>query len=211
MSNINPVPVQPTDPATTELPTYLTPDTLVAYCDSRLMGLDSQMQSIFNQQQESAATTQSLSNLASQLNDLPAPNTASPPTVTMTMAQWKQIDGAYYQSIDELSSASGTPGQEYVNGVQTALGGQLEQDRSSLFQNSSFYANGTVCVPASTITNISQNLKTYTSNLNSDSQMQMINLQSMMSQQQTAVELSTNLLESMSQTNQAIASNCKAT
>jgi len=39
----------------------------------------------------------------------------------------------------------------------------------------------------------------------------MINLQSMMSQQQTAVELSTNLLESMSQTNQAIASNCKAT
>jgi hypothetical protein len=40
--------------------------------------------------------------------------------------------------------------------------------------------------------------------------MQMINLQSMMSQQQTAVELSTNLLQTLSQTDQNIVSNLKA-
>jgi hypothetical protein len=202
--------VQPANPTTTDLPTYLTPDSLVAYCDSRLSSLDTQMQSIFNEQQQNATTTESLDNLATKLNDLPAPNTASPPTITMSLAQYQAVVGGYYQSIDQLSTTNGTPGQEFTNGVQTALGAELEQDRESIHQNSTFYTDGTVTVTASTITNVSQNLKTYTSNLNSDSQTQMINLQSMMSQQQTAVELSTNLLQTMSQTAQNTVSNMKA-
>ena len=70
-------------------------------------------------------------------------------------------------------------------------------------------ASGTYTIPASVVTNITQNLKTYTSSLNSDAEMQMINLQSLMSSRQTAVELSTNILQALSTTDESIVSNLK--
>jgi hypothetical protein len=211
MSNVQPV--QPAAPTTVEPPTFLTPESLVTYCDTRLSSLDSQMQAIFNQQQASANTETALSNLASELNDLPQPSSSSGsnPTVQVTVEQCDNIEAAYSAAIQAA-------------GPSTSLGQQLSADEStfakaygqtspngpsvSLFANKS-NANDTYPITASTITNLSQNLKTYSSDLNSDSQMQMINLQSMMSQQQTAVELSTNLLESMSQTTSAIVANYK--
>jgi len=184
---------------------------LVAYCDSRLSSLDTQMQQIFTQQQTSAATTQNLDNIATLLNDLPQPTgTSSNPTVHISDAQLRQIYAAYDTAIDDLCPTDGTPAQMWSVGEKTPLGTQLYNDVNALrisIQSGSVSSGWTL--PESSITNCSQNLKTYTSNLSSDSQMQMINLQSLMSDEQTAVELSTNMMQTMSSTAESITANLK--
>jgi|HubBroStandDraft_2_1064218.scaffolds.fasta_scaffold96279_2 hypothetical protein len=206
--------VQPAAPTTAEPPTFLTPESLVTYCDTRVSSLDLQMQEIFNQQQANANTETALSNLASELNDLPQPSSSSGsnPTIQVTVEQFQNLEAAYGAAI-QAAGPSTTLGQQLFadeNTLAKAYGQTSPNGPSvSLFATKS-NENDTYSISESTITNLSQNLKTYSSNLDSDSQMQMINLQSMMSQQQTAVELSTNLLQTSSQTTLSIASNCKA-
>jgi hypothetical protein len=217
----SPLPSDPTDPA------GMSPEALMAYCSTRLSSLDTQMQQILNQQTQSAATIDDLNNISGLLNDLPAPSTGSPPTITVTAAQYNQIVQAYKSSISDLSSTNGTPTQMYANGVATSLGAQLSTDSTSFSSNATPQftmaslpavvgnptttptSPGTYEIPASVVTNITQNLKTYTSSLNSDAEMQMINLQSLMSSRQTAVELSTNIMQDLATTAQGIVSNFK--
>src|SRR5580698_49133 len=119
MSTVSPV--QSAAPATAELPTYLTPDALITYCDTRLSSLDAQMQTIFNQQEQSAATETALSNLASELNDLPQPSSSSGsnPTIAVTVEQFNNLEGAYNAAIAAA-------------GPTTALGQQLSTDLGTL-------------------------------------------------------------------------------
>ncbi len=184
---------------------------LVAYCDSRLSSLDTQMQQIFTQQQTSAATTQNLDNIATLLNDLPQASGSSStnPTIHISDAQLRQIYAAYDTAIDDLSSTNGTAAQMWSVGEKTALGTQLYTDVNALRLDLSGSPSTGWTLHESTITNLSQNLKQYTSNLSSNSQMQMINLQSLMSDEQTAVELSTNMMQTLSSTAQSISANFK--
>jgi hypothetical protein len=192
----------PTDPA------GMTPDSLMAFCSTRLSSLDTQMQEIFNQQTQSAATINDLNNISSDLNDLPAPS-SSGTTITMSAAQYSQIVHDYDVAIDDLSPTNASPSSMHAAGNQTALGQELQTDHDSFIANCTFNSSGTVDVPASNVTNMTQNIKTYTSSLNSDAEMQMINLQSLMSSRQTAVELSTNMMETLASTDESIASNLK--
>jgi hypothetical protein len=190
-------------PTNAGLPEYLTPESLVAYCDSRLTSLDAQMQTIFNQQQTNASTETALSNLASALNDLPQPSGTNT-TVKVPLDQMGALEVTYQQAIAAA-------------GPNTSLGQSLQKDLDAVTNaygpgSSEFYVRGhnpSEPISVSVLNNASQNVKTYASNLNSDSQVSMIDLQSMMSQQQTAVELSTNLLQTYSQTTSDIASNMK--
>lgn len=205
--------VQPVNATLTSDPTEassLSPASLMAYCSTRLSSLDTQMQEIFNQQTASAATINDLNGVSSLLNDLPAPSTGTPPKITMSAAQYNQIVQAYKTAISDLSPTNGSPSTMYANGAKTPLGQELEVDQQSFSSNSSVDSSGNYEVPASVVTNVTQNLKTYTSSLNSDAEMQMINLQSLMSSRQTAVELATNMMETMSSTDLAIASNLKS-
>ena len=207
MPNVEPVNATLTSDPTA--PAALSPESLIAYCSTRLSSLDTQMQEIFNQQTSSAATINSLNGISNLLNDLPAPSTGSPPKITMSAAQYKQLALAYDTAIENLSPTSGTPSQMYKNGVKTPLGHELAVDHDSFSSNIAQDSSGKYEIAASVITNLTQNLKTYNSSLNSDAEMQMINLQSLMSSRQTAVELSTNMLETMSSTDLSIASNLK--
>jgi hypothetical protein len=210
MSTVSPV--QSVAPTPDDLPTYLTPDSLLTYCDTRLSSLDAQMQTIFNQQEQSAATETALSNLASELNDLPQPSSSSGsnPTIQVTVEQFNNVEGAYNAAIAAAGPTTAL-GQQLSTDLGTLAKGYVDSngDAISLFETPA-NENQTYSISDSIVTNLSQNVKTYASDLSSDSQMQMINLQSLMSQQQTAIELSTNLLETLSQTNQNIVSNLKA-
>jgi hypothetical protein len=209
-------------------PAGMSPESLMAYCSTRLSSLDTQMQQIFNQQTQSAATINDLNNISGLLNDLPAASTGTPPTITMSKAQYEQLVAAYSNAVSDLSPTDGTASAMYGNGAATPLGKELVTDSTSFTSSatadplslggssgstglSGFGANasGTYTIPASVVTNITQNLKTYTSSLNSDAEMQMINLQSLMSSRQTAVELSTNILQALSTTDESIVSNLK--
>ena len=206
--------VQPVNTALTSDPqaaTGLSPDALVAYCDTRLSDLDTQMQAIFAQQTQSAASIQNLDGIASLLNELPQPGSKSGtnPTIHISDAQLRQIFSAYDTAIDDLSSTKGTPAQMWSSGEKTTLGTELYQDVNAFRLACKGSVSSGWTLPESVVTNLSQNLKTYTSNLNSDSEMQMINLQSLMSSRQTAVELSTNMMQTLGSTGLAIVANLK--
>jgi hypothetical protein len=170
--------------------TNLSPDSLMAYCESRLNSLDTQMTGIFASQQKNATTTQDLNALASSLNDLPAVNPApTPPTTTVSGPDYQAIVNQYNTAIDDA-------------GKGTTLGNELGEDLKSFQAGVSKGA-----IPSDTVASLSQNLKNDTSSLNSDSEMTMINLQSLMTQRQTAVQLTTNLVQSLGEQTGDIAKN----
>jgi hypothetical protein len=197
-------------PESPGLPGMMSAESLVAYCECRLDSLGSQMQRIFNQQQINANATSAIDNVASDLNDLPPPNTDSPPTVSITGDKAAEIQADYQAAINAAN----------VNGP-TQLGQQLEHDLETFQSNFtgspvtgpcslSFGGQGTsYSVNSTAISGLSNSLKTYASNLNSSSQDQMIQLQSFIQDQQTVVQMSTNFLNSVGQEGQNIAANCK--
>jgi hypothetical protein len=202
------------------LPEFLTPQSLVAYCDCRLTSLDSQMQQIFNQQQTNASATTAINQVASDLDDLPGPSSGSNPTIPITGVEAGKIQ-ADYQAAIKAAATGGSGSAQLVSSLkqdlvtfQNACDPGIETAANHDDVNVDFTCDGhsgdTYNVSSNTISGLTQNLKTDGSDLNNDSQMTMINLQSLMSQQQTAVELSTNLLQTESQTAQNIASNLKA-
>ena len=93
------------------LPTVnLSPDALMAYCQSRLHSLDSQMSAIFAKQQGNATLTQDVNNIASMLNDLPlaAGSSDSNPTMSGANGAGQRICAAYAQaSKDALAEEIG--------------------------------------------------------------------------------------------------------
>jgi hypothetical protein len=95
------------------------------------------------------------------------------------------IKAAYTKAIDE------------VGGPNTALGKQLVEDRDSISQNGT-EKNGMESLINAT--------KSHASKLNSDAEIDMIHLQSLMSQRQTAIQLTTNIVQSLNdQANKIVA------
>jgi hypothetical protein len=202
-------------PENAGLPETMSAEALVAYCESRLDSLDSQMQSIFNNQQTNAAATSAIDNVASDLNDLPPPATgdsSTDPSITITAAQASQIQGAYEQAITAADSSGPTAlGQQLQNDLETfqsqVTGKAVTSAGTFDFGTST---TKTYSVESQAVSQLSSSLKTYASNLNSDAQDQMIQLQSFIQDQQTVIEMSTNFLQSLGQEGQNIAANFKA-
>ncbi len=178
------------DPAPSSVPTtvYLSPDALMAYCQSRLNSLDTQMSQIMAQQQTNQSATSAIDSVASLLNDLPAPNSKTPPTVPVSQSDYKAIVSAY-------AAAAGSCPQ---------LAASLQNDLKSLAHDAGKSHDN---LSSDLLTQLEQNLKNDASNLNSNSEMIMINLQSLMSQRQTAVQLTTNLVQSVGDQASSIAKN----
>jgi hypothetical protein len=176
--------------------TSLSPDALMSYCEARLNSLDTQMSNIFTSQQKNATSTQDLNNIADSLSNLQAVTPATnPATATVSKADFEAIVNHYETAIDDAGKGS-------------ALGVQLQGDLVT-FQNaaSSALKSGGGTMSADSVGQLSGNLKNDTANLNSDSEMTMINLQSLMSQRQTAVQLTTNLVQSLGDQSSDIAKN----
>jgi len=167
----------------------LSPEGLMAYCQSRLQSLDGQMTGIFSSQQTNAKVTQDLNAIASQLSALPSPSSSSSTSITISAANAAAIEAAYTRAINDAGPTSSI-GEQLTTDLGTfqtaAQGGTISTDKASL---------------------LTQNLKNYTGDLNSDSELTMINLQSLMSQRQTAVQLTTNLVQSLGQQTSDIAKN----
>ncbi len=167
----------------------LTPDTLMAYCQSRLSSLDSQMQSTFAQQEKSNALTSAINDLAGAMdqntngiNDPPGSNLMS-----------DQDFGNLKQKFEDLIQKAGGPDSPIGKQIANALG--------------TLTAGNDTAVSASEITNIGETLKQAASDVNSGAELNMINLQSLMSQRQTAIQLTTNLVQSLGDQMNKVADN----
>jgi hypothetical protein len=177
-------------PSSTQFATSLSPEALMAYCESRLQSLDDQMNGIFQTQTANAATTQDVNHISSLMNDLPPPSpTDTSGNVTVSSQDKANIDSAYATAIN---SVQGNP----------TLRASLVTDQAAFDSDA-----GSGTLTADQMTNLTGNLKNDAAGLNSDSEMTMITLQSLMSQRQTAVQLTTNLVQSLGDQQSSIAKN----
>lgn len=188
---------------------YLTPDALLAYCQSRLQSIDSQAQEAF-QGQQVLNQEQSLIAQAQQFLQSDANGTTSKSEcikieqgIEDLINQIKAIDphSPEIAKLEQLhDNIMGTGSGPYTDsagkshGYLTAGGPTTRKDEDSDISEGEMQG-------------FINDLQGISSDFNSSAELQMIQLQSLMSQRQTAIQLTTNLVQSLGDQLNKIADN----
>ena len=184
---------------------YLTPDALMAYCETRLRGLDDQMQNAFAEQQKSNSIQQMLSSLQGL-------SVLSPPEQNLDLSmkgktQWPnnktdfdKVQGAYDAIEKQIQQLD--PRDPMVAKLTTIAQSLGYKDKSGVF-----HAASTSITPQQWNTEITQALSDTAKDLSSNSELSMIALQSLMSQRQEAIQMCTNLVQALGDQCNKIAEN----
>lgn len=160
----------------------LTPETLIAYCASKMRGIDTQIQQCFAKQQARNAKSQVLSDLQSKLSNYKIGFQNNPEArkdIEMALAKAK----AAFVDDPALS--------EQLDKVSTSFNATMNDDWAS---------EGEVTGWMNSVQSIQQGI-------NQDGELEMLQMQSMMSQRQQSVQLCTNMIQGLGQTSQAVAAN----
>ena len=166
------------------LGTGLTPDALMAYCQSRLDSIDSQVQSSFDQQNKNASEISQIQDVA---NTFKTYSTANQSGANLADMQKRLTDLVnQIQGTDPNSAA--LPG---LKDTLAQLNSTAQDDLVVTTETEGF----------------AQNITDSANDLNSGSELQMVQLQSLMSQRQTAISLTTNLVQSLGDQENKIADN----
>jgi hypothetical protein len=183
-------------------PAMLTPDALMAYCENRVGSLDSQIQTIFAQQQQSSDLIKTIDTVANDVS-VAGQNGVDGKTPGQLAALEQEI-------VNAINQAGGlnTPTGAELNGALksldptcTAVQSDPSTPASVVLQSSGASADaGQVAAAVKGLQNAAQDV-------NSGAELSMIQLQSLMSERQTAIQLTTNLVQSLGQQMNAIASN----
>jgi hypothetical protein len=212
---------------------YLTPDALMSYCASRLRGIDTQVQAAFQQQEsgnkdaQKLAALESSSALSVPTGDLDL-NTEG--GYLAAYDAWSQIN----QTIPTLSDPTT---KAALQKVADTLQGQLtcaydgltgsttfgpafgcNADIESFFNDGKFVdaagttikktgSAGVTISPGQFQSEVTDAIKGVQSDLSSNAELSMINLQSLMAQRQEAIQVCTNLVQSMGQSTLQVAAN----
>jgi polyhydroxyalkanoate synthesis regulator phasin len=228
--------IQNVSKAKITLPTYdltaaLTPEALMTYCSTRLRGLDEQVNVAFHKQEVANADSKVLSSLASSLNTpsgdtdlacgggvecalveankmLDAAKQIGDPAVRQ-----KLIDGAN-AIIDRAASVTDARfwGTGATYDIKKALADgrsphEIKEAIDSTAQNVSTHTvDGKISAPEWK-TMSSDMVQNISKDMNSSTELSMINLQSLMSQRQSSVQLITNMVQSLGDQLNKIASN----
>jgi hypothetical protein len=173
----------------------MTPDALMAYCSSRLKGIDDQMYAQFDKQQ-------AYRNVSAALNKLQAKY--SEQASNGQGVDWYKGDHAKtYGEIEDdwnaVMAALPTDSPE-----RAAL--QAQRDK---YNDSEVAGNGPEqhqwTFSAQQCTDMATSLGDVSKNISSGAELDMINLQSIMSQRQTAIQLCTNLVSALDESQKATA------
>ncbi|HMI88321.1 MAG TPA: hypothetical protein VK550_29765 [Polyangiaceae bacterium] len=157
---------------------YLTPDAMLVYCQSRLTGINTQCREIMTRQDKNAKAQAALGDLLSALYN-------HQDGYEKDTGVQQKLAEAYDRAIEAV-------------GRDTPLAAQLTKDR-----NQWLTAGGDNKEEMGSLINATKN---HQSELNSDAEIDMIRLQSLMSQRQTAIQLTTNIVQSLNdQANKIVA------
>jgi hypothetical protein len=204
------------DQVDADLSSCISPDALMAYCESRMNGIDTQIKSTFDQQQK---TNEEQQVLGDALQTLQAFGDGTLDSTTLQQNanadQCKQMELAIESAIQKIRdidpTSSAIPQLEALHDKLMGTGtGPFPDGNGNV--HGYYDPNYTKSPPDGGHTeqdsNISpeemkgfiDDLNNINSGLSSNSELQMINLQSLMSQRQTAVELTTNLIQTLDDT-----------
>jgi hypothetical protein len=192
-----------TAPETEATTTYLTPDALLVYCQAQLGNIDGQINNIMQSAQNANYDQQDLTSVQAALSQYADGCNAS-------QAQ---------SLVDTLNKALTTiegrdPGSPAVGAIQSMLstiqGASTPDPATAAALQFVKQMGGTVSIQALSseqVKGLSDTLSSATSTMNSSQEMTMISIQSLMSQRQTAVELTTNMMQTLDDTAEKIVSN----
>jgi hypothetical protein len=166
--------------AATTFREHLTPDALMTYLSTRLDGLDTQINAIFNRQQHTQAIQKALTNLRTAL------------------AQMKP-DGTAPKTISDIQVAL-----RHLTDVDSDLGNAV---RNQLNQDGYAFADGNENCSPEELKATMNYLDGVGKDADSSGQLDMIRLQSIMSARQTAIQLATNLVSALGESTKSIVSN----
>jgi hypothetical protein len=194
-------------------PVFLTPEALMEYCETRLGGIDSQIQAAIAQQHSVNGEQSQIQGLLTDLSNDSAAATngvMNNPAECQNLAQEFENVITSIQARDPNSPALAQ--LEKIHDAIMATGTGPYTDSSGVFHG--YYSGGdpsalpTGTVPPSNVradtdgtigtdefTNFTNALTDVNSSLSSGAEIQMINIQSLMSQRTTAIQLTTNILQ----------------
>jgi len=187
---------------------YLTPDALLAYCQARLDSIDGQVEGSMAEQQlrngESSAIQTALQKLQQYTSGVNNDSGACTATETSLYNLIKSI-GATDPGCPELGKLTQTYNDLVYSGTgATAALPYIDEASYAPVPNG---PEGDNTLGSSEMQTFISNLQGCASDLNSGSELQMIQLQSLMSQRQTAIQLTTNLVQSLGDQAEKIAEN----
>jgi hypothetical protein len=165
----------------------LSPDALMSYCAMRLRNLDDQVAVAFKKQQAANANSQQLSELMDRLNWVGGPIDGTKDEGKQTL---KNVAGTYYYYAQHVSD----PALAKKLADKGKFFEDLATNGGSLDQNM-YKSNGADFVGS------------LQKDLNAGTELSMINLQSIMSQRQSAVQLVTNMVQSLGDQMNKVVSN----
>jgi len=177
--------------------TYISPDALMSYCQTRLRGIDDQVQTAFAKQQKDNADSSVLSDLASQFTTPPKAldlSSNSPDSDLGGLSPQAYVDRA----IENLEHAANQMNDPQAKQALLEQAGKLKNELNS--NNKDFKPEDFKAMTSDAVGKIQQDL-------NSGAELSMINLQSLMSQRQQAIQICTNLVQSLGDQANKIAEN----
>jgi hypothetical protein len=165
----------------------LTPDALMIYLSTRLNGLDAKIQGVFQKQQDNQHVHAALNEMHRLIGNYVCSTTV------------KEAHSIEQSTVDELYAQI-----EVIRGVNPQLADKLKKD---LNQDGQIFADKDHEYWTTEVAATKEYLSNITKELESQSQLDMIGLQSDMSARQTAIQLATNLISALGESTKSIAAN----
>ncbi|MCC6213323.1 MAG: hypothetical protein IT376_00505 [Polyangiaceae bacterium] len=156
-------------PGPAPLPVYLTAESLMLYCESQLRSLDGEVSAFLNEQRANIARKKALGDVIAQMKKY------APPA---GQEQWNEFASAIRAAVDSLP-----PGDPTVTALQDLYGTMASS-------NSITKAQWDAAV---------DNLQGRLDEVSGNAEMNMIRLQTVMSQRQMAIQLTTGMLQKFDQ------------
>jgi hypothetical protein len=194
----------------------LSPDALMAYCQSRLDSIDGQVQSSFGDQQQNASALSQIDAFAEQLKSIDGSDQKGAEPCKKLEASFSALINSLKTSdpscpaLPALTTAyntmvySGDGGAQFNKSTNTDDPDYIDIDAYPPDTNS---PEGDKILGATELQGFAQTVTDSAGSLNSNSELQMVQLQSLMSQRQTAISLTTNLVQSLGDQANKIADN----
>ena len=197
MSNTNGVgsnPIAAPQASTTyDLGAGISPDTLMVYCETRMRGLNDQMDAFFKKQQIGNKNTAKINEALEALN-----NNSLGTSPTNYEAQNNEMVGKLQAARDLAHTTGDFATEAGLQKVLEDLKGAVGQYPGSKSQNA---------ISGDRVKGFIDSVKSINGQINANSELNMINLQSVMSQRQTAIQMCTNLVQSLGEQSKMIAAN----
>ncbi len=186
---------------------YLTPDALMAYCQSRLDSIDGQIRTGLGLQQQRIQEGVGLQGVLETLQKYAGGTTSRQDCLEMEQSLRDQIDGLLKN--DPSFPGLGRLMQAYNDLVFTGTGGIGDNPMKFYpgYPPAAGGHQGDALLNTTDMQNVIAAVSGSVSDLNSGAELQMIKMQSLMSQRQTAVQLSTNLVQALGDQASKIAQN----